>query len=80
MYKPLAEEIDKASTIIPRSILALIALNRLLRFVIVMATLFCLENKQDALDLLTSYSFIEVFLNIIDSNTNINTMVNIIKI
>ena len=76
----LAEEIDKASTVIPRSMLASIALNGSLGFAIVTATLFCLGNEQDALDSPTGYPFIEVFLNATGSNAGANAMVSMLKV
>lgn len=75
----LAEEIDNASTVIPRSMLASIALNGSLGFAIVIATLFCLGNEQDALNTPTGFPFIEVFANATGSNAGANALVGLLK-
>ena len=58
-----AEEIEDASTVIPRSMLASVSINGCLGFAMVIATLFCFGDVMDALDSPTGYPFIEVFFN-----------------
>ena len=54
--------------------LASIALNGSLGFAIVVATLFCLGNEQEALNSPTGFPFIEVFANATGSNAGANAM------
>ncbi|KAL8651850.1 MAG: hypothetical protein Q9210_003024 [Variospora velana] len=74
----MAEEIEDASTVIPRSMLASIALNGSLGFAIVTATLFCLGDEEKALNSPTGFPFIEVFVNATGSKAGANAMTSII--
>ncbi|KAL8766223.1 MAG: hypothetical protein Q9209_006937 [Squamulea sp. 1 TL-2023] len=71
----MAEEIESASTVIPRSMLASIALNGSLGFAIVTATLFCLGDEQEAIHSPTGFPFIQVFMNATGSKAGANAMV-----
>ncbi|KAL9116293.1 MAG: hypothetical protein Q9187_007182, partial [Circinaria calcarea] len=68
MYSFVAEEIETASTVIPRSMLASVALNGVLGLGMLIAALFCLGDKELALDSRTGFPFIEVFLNATGTN------------
>lgn len=71
----IAEEIEKASTVIPKSMVASVALNGSLGFAMVIATLFCLGNAKDAINSPTGFPFIEVFLNATGSKGGATAMV-----
>ena len=70
-----AEEIETASTIIPRSMLASVALNGALGLGILIATLFCLGDQELALKSPTGFPFIQVFLNATGTNGGASVMV-----
>ncbi|CAO1597488.1 hypothetical protein XANCAGTX0491_001296 [Xanthoria calcicola] len=74
----MAEEIEDASTVIPRSMLASVALNGSLGFAMVTATLFCLGDEEKAINSPTGFPFIEVFVNATGSNAGANAMISII--
>lgn len=71
----VAEEIESASIVIPRSMLASVALNGTLGFSMVLATLFCLGNVEDALASPTGFPFIQVFVNATGSKAGATAMV-----
>ncbi|KAL8821612.1 MAG: hypothetical protein Q9223_000355 [Gallowayella weberi] len=75
---PHAEEIEDASTVIPRSMLASVGLNGSLGFAIVVATLFCLGDVQAALESPTGFPFIQVFINATRSNAGATAMTSVI--
>lgn len=58
----LAEEIEDATIIIPRSMIASVLLNGGLGFAMLIAILFCLGNVDDALNTPTGYPFMEIFV------------------
>lgn len=72
----VAEEIEKASTVIPMSMLASVGINGTLGFAMVIATLFCLGNVEDAINTTTGFPFIEVFVNATGSVGAATCMVN----
>ncbi|KAL8811337.1 MAG: hypothetical protein Q9200_001864 [Gallowayella weberi] len=71
-------EIEDASTVIPRSMLASVGLNGSLGFAIVVATLFCLGDVQAALESPTGFPFIQVFINATRSNAGATAMTSVI--
>ncbi|MCJ1347116.1 hypothetical protein MMC31_005337 [Peltigera leucophlebia] len=71
----MAEEIETAPTVIPRSMLASVALNGTLGFSMALATLFCLRNAEDALATPTGFPFIQVFVNATGSKAGATAMV-----
>lgn len=75
LFHEVAEEIESASIVIPRSMLASVALNGTLGFSMVLATLFCLGNAEDALASPTGFPFIEVFVNATGSKAGATAMV-----
>lgn len=74
----LAEEIENASTVIPKSMLASVTLNGSLGFGMVIATLFCLSDAEAALKSPTGFPFIEVFLNATESRSGATAMVSLL--
>jgi choline transport protein len=58
----MSEEIKNASTVVPQSLLASIAVNGTLGFAVLIAILFCIGNINNALNTPTGYPFIEIFL------------------
>ena len=70
-----AEEITQASTVIPKSMIASVAVNGILGFAMMIAILFCLGNEQDALNSPTQYPIIEVFANATGSYKGADAMV-----
>ncbi|KAL8855020.1 MAG: hypothetical protein Q9221_000217 [Calogaya cf. arnoldii] len=74
----MAEEIETASIVIPRSMLASVVLNGSLGFAIVTATLFCLGNEKEVLESPTGFPFIQVFVNATGSKAGSNAMTSII--
>ncbi|KAL8801575.1 MAG: hypothetical protein Q9182_004361 [Xanthomendoza sp. 2 TL-2023] len=62
------------------TMLASIGLNGSLGFAIVVATLFCLGDEQQALESPTGFPFIQVFLNATRSNAGASAMVSVIII
>ncbi|KAF3398973.1 Choline transport protein [Talaromyces pinophilus] len=57
----MAEETKNAQKVIPISILLSLMLNGVMGFAILIATLFCIGNVQDALETRTGYPFMEIF-------------------
>lgn len=76
----MSEEIQNAEVIVPRSILTSIALNGCLGFGMIIATLFCLGNIQNALETPTGYPFIEIFYQATGSIEGTAVMASIITI
>ncbi|KAM0799120.1 amino acid/polyamine transporter I [Usnea florida] len=58
----LAEEIENAAVIIPRSMIASVLLNGSLGFAMLIAILFCLGNVNDALKTPTGYPYMEILV------------------
>ncbi|KAI9757776.1 MAG: hypothetical protein M4579_003312 [Chaenotheca gracillima] len=61
VYSFLAEEIENASTVVPRVMVATTLLNGVLGFGALMAILFCAGNIEQAENSPTGYPFIEIF-------------------
>lgn len=57
----MSEEIQNASTVVPRSMMTSIMLNGTLGFGMLIATLFCLVDIEAVLQTRTGYPFIEIF-------------------
>ena len=72
-----AEEIEQASVVIPRSMIAAVVVNGVLGFAMFIATLFCLGNPDDALNTPTGYPFIEVFRNATGNNAGATALVSL---
>ena len=70
-----AEEIEGASTVIPRSMVISVMLNGVLGLSILIATLFCMGDVQAALNSPTGYPFMEIFFYATGSNGVVSTMV-----
>ena len=75
LFHTVAEEIESASIVIPRSMLASVALNGTLGVSMVLATLFCLGSAEDALGSPTGLTFIQVFVNATGSKAGATAMV-----
>lgn len=78
--RQMSEEIHNAEVIVPRSILTSMVLNGCLGFGMIMATLFCLGNIQDALDTPTGYPFLEIFYQATGSTAGTAVMGSIVTI
>ncbi|CAI7611555.1 unnamed protein product [Penicillium glandicola] len=76
----MSEEIHNAEVIVPRSILTSMALNGCLGFGMIIATLFCLGDIQNALETPTGYPFIEIFYQATGSIAGTAVMTSIITI
>ncbi|CAD6577573.1 MAG: hypothetical protein ASARMPRED_008325 [Alectoria sarmentosa] len=74
----VAEEINDASVVIPRSMLSSVFLNGALGFGMLVAVLFSAGNIQTALDSPTKYPFIEIFAQAVGSNKGATGMVAVI--
>lgn len=57
----MAEEVQNAPVVIPRAILFSVCINGALGFGMVIATLFCMRDIDEALNTPTGYPFIEIF-------------------
>lgn len=74
----MAEEIENAAVVIPRSIIASVVVNGTLGFSIALAVLFCLGDQEAALKTPTKYSFIEVFTSAVQSKRGGSAMTAVI--
>ena len=74
----MAEEIQNAAVVIPRSMVASVAVNGVLGFSILIAILFCLGDQEAALNTPTKYPFIEVFTSAVQSKRGGSAMTAII--
>ena len=72
-----AEEVENASTTIPRSIYSSVLLNGFLGFAMVVALLFCFGDVNAALSSPTGYPFIEVYTNATNSISGGTAMVSL---
>lgn len=70
-----AEEIESASEVIPRSMLASVGINGLLGFSMLVATLFCLGDEEAVMNTPTRFPFIAVFNNAAKSSAGTSVMV-----
>ena len=75
-----AEEIEHASVVIPRSILASVVFNGLLGFGMLIAVLFCLGKVDDALNTSTGFPIIEIFTQASTTNAGGTIMVSPLNI
>lgn len=57
----MSEEVHNAAVVVPRSILATVAINGSLGFAMVIAILFCMGDITEALESTTGFPFIEIF-------------------
>ena len=71
----MAEEIETASIVIPRSMIASVGFNGLLGFAIMMVTLFSLGNQDAVLNSPTQFPFIQIFKDSVGSNGGASVMV-----
>jgi choline transport protein len=71
----IAEEIEGADVVIPRSMISSVLINGALGFGMVIGTLFCLGNAEDILQTPTGFPFIQVFRNATNSNAGATAMV-----
>ena len=74
----MAEEIENAAVVIPRSMVASVVVNGILGFSIVIAVLFCLGDQEAALKTPTKYPFIEIFTSAVQSKSGGSAMTAVI--
>jgi len=74
----MCEEIKNASTIVPYSLLASIAINGTLGFAMLIAVLFCIGNIKDALNSPTGFPVIYIFQNATKSNGGTSAMTAVV--
>lgn len=72
----MAEEIENASIIIPRSMVASVLVNGTLGFAMLIALLFGLGDIDKVLDTSTGYPFIAIFAQATNSNAGATAMVS----
>lgn len=71
----IAEEIENAAVVIPRSMVISVLVNGLLGFSMLVAVLFCLGDITSALETPTGYPFIEIFYQATNSTSGASAMV-----
>lgn len=76
----MAEETQNAPKIVPISIMFSIVLNGVLGFAMLIASLFCLGNLEDAIESPTGYPFMAIFLQGTGSVAGATTMASIISV
>lgn len=74
----MAEEIEDAAIVIPRSMIGSVAINGILGFSIIIAVLFCLGDSEAALNTPTNYPFIEIFTAAVQSKAGGSAMASVI--
>lgn len=74
----MAEEIENAAVVIPRSMIMAVAINGVLGFSIIIAVLFCLGDPQAALETPTGFPFIEIFTQAVQSKAGASAMTAVI--
>jgi choline transport protein len=74
----MCEEIKNASTVVPHSLLASIAINGTLGFSMLIAILFCIGDISNALSSSTGFPFIEIFTQATGSTGGATAMVSIV--
>ena len=74
----MAEEIQNAAVVIPRSMIASVAVNGFLGFSILIAVLFCLGDQEAALNSPTKHPFIEIFTSAVQSKRGGSAMTAVI--
>lgn len=76
----MSEEIQSAALVVPRSIMISVFLNGALGFVVLLVTLFSLNDVDKALNTPTGYPYMQVFLDSTGSVAGATTMASIITI
>lgn len=76
----MSEEIQRASVIVPRSIMLTLVINGSLGFGMVIAVLFCLGDLDAALESPTGFPFMEIFLRATNSVGGATTMCCIVTV
>ena len=71
----MAEEMEAASIVIPRSMIASVGFNGLLGFAMVMVTLFSLGDQEMVSNSPTQFPFMQIFLDSVRSNGGASVMV-----
>ncbi|EXJ61484.1 uncharacterized protein A1O5_11800 [Cladophialophora psammophila CBS 110553] len=74
----MSEEIKNASTVVPQSLVASIALNGTMGFAMLIAILFCIGNIDNALSSATGFPFIEIFKQAVNSNGGATALTSIV--
>ena len=74
----MAEEIEDAAVVIPRSMIASVVVNGALGFSIIIAVLFCLGDQEAALNTPTKYPFIEIYTQAVQSKAGGSAMTAVI--
>ena len=77
-FQNVAEEIQDASTVVPRTMVATTVLNGVLGFAALMAILFCAGDIEKAEETATGYPFIEIFYQATNSTGGATAMVCVI--
>ena len=76
----MSEEIQRASVIVPRSIMLTLVINGCMGFGMVIAVLFCMGDIEAALESPTGFPFIEIFLRATNSVSGATVMVCIVTV
>lgn len=78
----MSEEIRNAQIIVPQALMLSLLINGVLGFAMVIALMFCLGDIQAALDAQQTlgYSFLEIFLQAVDSRVGVTVMTVIIVV
>ena len=76
----MSEEIENASLVVPRSILATYVLNGVLGFAMLIAVLFGIQDIDAALNSPTNYPFMQIFLTATHSTGGATTMAAIVTV
>ena len=76
----MSEEIENASLVVPKSILATYVLNGVLGFAMLVAVLFSVQDINAALSSPTNYPFMQIFLTATHSTGGATTMAAIITV
>ena len=71
----MAEEIETASIVIPRSMIVSVGFNGLLGFAMVMVTLFSLGDPNVVLNTPTQFPYMQIFLDSVGSTGGASAMV-----
>ncbi|TVY19970.1 Choline transport protein [Lachnellula arida] len=74
----MAEEIEDAAVVIPKSMIASVAINGVFGFSIIIAVLFCLGDQDAALNTPTLYPIIEIFTSAVQSNAGGSAMMAVL--
>lgn len=77
-HAQMSEEIRNAALVVPRSIMISIFINGALGFAVLLATLFNLNNIEEALETPTAYPYMQVFLDSVGSVAGATAMASII--